>query len=530
MLTCRIGDAPAIHLGGTTQVESHEVGGRMGIAPFGVFVAVDQVRRALIIVYLARYRHDAGILEKADRGFFRWCSHGIRLPGHQRSLEERCSGHSIGIIVGQRGSEHHHMAVVGKGDLTHTLRQVDTDTEHIGELIGFVGTRGVAVTAHIRHLGIFHESLGVVVVPPLADKARIERYVEPLGRLSDSDFGRAVVEVGSHKEIQVAVVVLCSPFQHIALTRQTIGRILLAKAERNVAHHDAIRRQQLGGIAIASLEIGRRPERIETEAVAVEGQIEHLALHGRGRLLAKRHLIGSHSERIDIDIKRTAAEGNRLEGALRTIGLHGLDDFASEGEAHLLCLFASHLIDTHHIFVAHLGLFQRTHHHLVVVGCQEGERFTERALVLGDEERTERTVEHVGGAHRPGCVECPLMPLDAVGEHMMSEILSSLIGIAALRLGRIKQREAQRAVIGLVPSIAGVVEQGDAIGPRTVGEVGPLMGIDLEQIVLVVATAHMAQTDVISGFLVGHIQCELGFEQGVERAPVDHVLDIYPVG
>ena len=150
--------------------------------------------------------------------------------------------------------------------------------------------------------------------------------------------------------------------------------------------------------------------------------------------------------------------------------------------------------------------------------------------MLGDEERTERTVEHVGGAHCPWSVERPLMPNDAVGKHMMSEILTGLVGIATLGLGRIKQREAQRAVIGLVPSISGVVEQGDAIGPRTVGEVGPLMGIDLEQIVLVVATAHMSQTNVIGSLLVCHIQRELGLEQGIERAPVDHVLDIYPVG
>ena len=218
MLACRIGDAPTPHLGGTAQVERHEVGRGMGIAPFGVVVAVDQVRRALVVIHLARDRYDAGLLEKADRSLFRLCSRGVRRPGHQGSLEERCGRHCIGIIVGQSGSKHHHMTVVGKGDLTHTLRQVDTDAEHIGELIGLIATRGVAVATHISHLGILHESLGVVVVPPLADEARIERHIEPLGSLSDSYLGSAVVEVGSHEEIQVAVVVLSSPLQHIALT------------------------------------------------------------------------------------------------------------------------------------------------------------------------------------------------------------------------------------------------------------------------------------------------------------------------
>ena len=114
----------------------------------------------------------------------------------------------------------------------------------------------------------------------------------------------------------------------------------------------------------------------------------------------------------------------------------------------------------------------------------------------------------------------------AVGEHVVAEVLAGLVGKALGGFGRIEQREAQRVVGRLVPAVARVVEQRHAIVARTVGEVGPLVGIDLETVVAVVATAHVAQSDVVGGLLVAHAERELGLQQGIERPPVDLVLEV----
>ncbi len=60
-------------------------------------------------------------------------------------------------------------------------------------------------------------------------------------------------------------------------------------------------------------------------------------------------------------------------------------------------------------------------------------------------------------------VERSLVTHDAVGKHMVTLVLVSLVDISAVGLGRIEQRQAQRVVVGLVPAVARVVEDGDAV-------------------------------------------------------------------
>ena len=109
---------------------------------------------------------------------------------------------------------------------------------------------------------------------------------------------------------------------------------------------------------------------------------------------------------------------------------------------------------------------------------------------------------------------------------MVTHILPCLIGIVASWLGRIEQRQAQRVVGGFVPSVARIVQDGHAILPCAVGQVGPFVGIHLEGIVAVIATAHAAQTDVVGGLFVADAEREYSFEQGILRPPVDLVLEV----
>ena len=62
----------------------------------------------------------------------------------------------------------------------------------------------MAVTAHIGHLRLFEEAHSLTVVPPLPDKARVERHLERLLRLTRSKARLTVVAVGRHEQIKMA--------------------------------------------------------------------------------------------------------------------------------------------------------------------------------------------------------------------------------------------------------------------------------------------------------------------------------------
>ena len=70
-------------------------------------------------------------------------------------------------------------------------------------------------------------------------------------------------------------------------------------------------------------------------------------------------------------------------------------------------------------------------------------------------------------------------------------------------------------VIGLISSIPRVVEERHAIRAGAVGEVCPLMGIDLKEMVFVITSFHMSQADVISSLIVGYIEGKLSLEQSI---------------
>ena len=196
----------------------------------------------------------------------------------------------------------------------------------------------------------------------------------------------------------------------------------------------------------------------------------------------------------------------------------------------LLLLLAAQLIDAHDVLVADLGPLQGAYHHVGVVAADERELAAQLALVLRCMEGAQRTVEHRGLLRGIDHVERSLMAYDAVGEHVVALVLMSLVDIAAMGLGGIEQRQAHGVVVGLVPAVARVVEEGDAILARTVGQVGPLVAVHLVGLRRVVATLHLAQTYVVRGLLVADAQRELGLQQSILSPPVHHVLEVDAVG
>ena len=130
----------------------------------------------------------------------------------------------------------------------------------------------MAVATHIGHFRVFHETLGMVVMPPLSDKSRVVRHTLLLFGFPHREFHHPVILVGSDKQIQMTVILVRVPTQRVSFTGDSIGSIFLAKAERDVIDSDAIIGQQFSGIAVATFKIGSRPELIETETMSVERQ------------------------------------------------------------------------------------------------------------------------------------------------------------------------------------------------------------------------------------------------------------------
>ena len=87
-------------------------------------------------------------------------------------------------------------------------------------------------------------------------------------------------------------------------------------------------------------------------------------------------------------------------------------------------------------------------------------------------ERPERLIEPVATLGHPSGAPVLRMTIERAGDAMPSEILRALVGDplpVGIDARRANEREPQRVVVGLVPAVAAVVENGDAIGARGVG-------------------------------------------------------------
>ena len=150
--------------------------------------------------------------------------------------------------------------------------------------------------------------------------------------------------------------------------------------------------------------------------------------------------------------------------------------------------------------------------------------------MAGRDECPKRLVEHLGLAHGTSRAVIARVPYDRVGERMVSEVLLVLVGVAALGRRRMQQRKAQRVVRGFVPAVLAVVEHRDPVAAVRVGEVGPLLRIDLVGGRGVVAPRHGAHAKVIDRLGVRDRKRELGLQQRIGRLPVDVVHKVDPVG
>lgn len=86
--------------------------------------------------------------------------------------------------------------------------------------------------------------------------------------------------------------------------------------------------------------------------------------------------------------------------------------------------------------------------------------------------------------------------------------------------------QTQGVVIGLIPAILAIVQDGHAVAAAAVGQVGPILGIDFVGGRRIVAALHTADTQVVEGLLIGHTQGKFGFKQGTRLAPVHFIVEV----
>ena len=111
---------------------------------------------------------------------------------------------------------------------------------------------------------------------PRPFKAELVGYREHEDRLLAAAQGEgslSVAFVGSHEQVEAAGSSgSAGERDDIAATGKTVGGVFLAQAEGDVVHHELALGKELGGVAVATLEVGSAAEGVEGGAVAVEGE------------------------------------------------------------------------------------------------------------------------------------------------------------------------------------------------------------------------------------------------------------------
>ena len=110
---------------------------------------------------------------------------------------------------------------------------------------------------------------------------------------------------------------------------------------------------------------------------------------------------------------------------------------------------------------------------------------------------SKRLVQHLGLADRAPAAEITVMSHDRVGEDVVSVVLAVLVAVAPARRGRVKQRQAKRMVVGLVPAVLAVVEHRNAVAAVLGRQVSPLLCVDLIGRIGIVSAGHGAHAQVV---------------------------------
>ena len=202
------------------------------------------------------------------------------------------------------------------------------------------------------------------------------------------------------------------------------------------------------------------------------------------------------------------------------------DDASREADGYVPGLPALELVEADDIAAAVLGFLQGAERHAFAAHFGKTEGLAQGAGVLLGGEGLDGLVQGLGPGGGAALPAIARVGGDRVGKPVLPMVLAVLVGIAAARLGRMQERQAQDVVSRLVPAVFAVVQDGDAVGSVGLGQVRPLLGVHLILFAGVVRTLDGAGADVVTGHRVGDGKRELGLEEGVGPVPVDLVDDV----
>ena len=224
------------------------------------------------------------------------------------------------------------------------------------------------VRAHEGHLRILEVGLGMPRMAPLSDEAAIIGYQCRVLLSVDGEYGLRVVHGRGGQQVELAIAP-AGQVDGVAAAFDAVLRGGIPHLEADTPVHDA-GRQQLGGVGAAlAVEIGVRAERVVRGRLDVVRQLHRRLRGGRERPggPGEFHAESLHAEGPDLEAQLAAAELRVAHDVLHAVELPGVDDLRREAHHGLLRPETRGLVETNHIFVRILGLFERPQRHIGVL-------------------------------------------------------------------------------------------------------------------------------------------------------------------
>ena len=159
--------------------------------------------------------------------------------------------------------EQNDVLVGRKNDLCSTLRYVDAILEHVCVLIYAVAEFRVSVCTYVSNLGILQISCCLTFMAPLSQESAIERNIDGLLALAYGECGIAVACGRSCEHINLVILIACRQLDCVAVACKSVVCVHLTECEVYSVNCQSVLRQELGSIAVATLEVGSGAEFVE---------------------------------------------------------------------------------------------------------------------------------------------------------------------------------------------------------------------------------------------------------------------------
>ena len=147
---------------------------------------------------------------------------------------EEGSSYGSGIrVVGSGGCEDDDVLVLRQDDGASTLRHIEAEAEHIGELIGHIASLRMAVCADVGDVCRLQVALCLAFVTPLSDETSVIRHVDGLLALTKLEGSVAVIAIAGSQKIDMGELSF-GQVDGIAIAGEAIGSTGLAQGEGHV--------------------------------------------------------------------------------------------------------------------------------------------------------------------------------------------------------------------------------------------------------------------------------------------------------